>query len=99
MSNQPLDEILRNKIDRLHKKQLDEKLPDMYAKTVFNSLPDTEIMTSNNAINYVKQNSPLDNDEIIVKGINTLLDNKELILTNHKGKLWIRKNNLKGIVD
>ena len=40
MSGQPLKDILRNKIDRLHKKQLDQKLPDMYAKTVFNSLPD-----------------------------------------------------------
>ena len=47
MSGQPLDEILRNKIDRFHKKQIDEKMPEMYAKTVLKSLPDTEIMTSN----------------------------------------------------
>lgn len=98
MSGQPLDDILRNKIDTLHKKQLDKQLPQAYAKTVLNSLPDTEIMSSNTVINYVKANSPLDNDEIIVKGINTLLDNKQLVGTNHKGKLWLRKNNLKGII-
>ena len=56
-------------------------------------------MSPDRAINYVKQISPLDDDKVIVKGINILLDNKELSSTNHKGKLWIRKNNLKGIVD
>ena len=99
MSGQPLDEILRNKIDRLHKKRIDEKMPEIYAKTVLNSLPDTEIMTSNTAINYVKLNSPLDDENTIIKGINTCLDWKELISTNYGGKLYIRKNNLKGIVD
>ena len=99
MSNQPLDEILRNKIERLHKKRIDKKLPEMYSKTVYNSLPDTEIMTSNTAIKYVKQNSPLSNDDIIVKGLNSLLDSKKLVGTNHGGKLYLRKNNLKGIVD
>ena len=99
MSGQPLDDILRNKIDRLHKKRIDEKLPEMYAKTVYQSLPDTEIMSSERAIKIVKQNSPLENDEIIVKGLNSLLDNKKLISTNRNGKIWLRKNNLKGIVD
>ena len=99
MSCQPLDDVLRDKIDRLHKKRIDDKLPEMYAKTVYNSLPDTEIMTSNTAIKYVKQFSPIDNDEIIVKGLNSLLDSKKLISTNHGGKLYLRKNNLKGIVD
>ena len=98
MSNQPLDEILRNKIDRLHKKQIDEKMPEMYTKTVLNGLPDTEIMSSDRAIKIVKQNSPLDNDEIIVKGLNSSIDNKELISINRNGKIWIRKNNLKGII-
>ena len=98
MSGQPLDDILRNKIDRLHKKQIDERMPQAYAKTVLNALPDTEIMPSNAAINYVKQNSPLDDDNLIIKGINTCLDSKDLISTNHGGKLYIRKNNLKGIV-
>ena len=46
----------------------------MYAKTVLKSLPDTEIMTSNTVINYVKQNSPLDDENTIINGINTLLD-------------------------
>ena len=99
MSNQPLDEILRNKIDRLHRKRIDEKMPEMYAKTVYNSLPETEIVSSERAIKIVKQNSPLENDEIIVKGLNSLLDNKKLISTNRNGKIWLRKNNLKGIVD
>ena len=99
MSNQPLDEILRNKIDRLHRKRLDEKLPEMYAKTVYNSLPETEIISSERAIKIVKESSPLNDDEIIVKGLNSLIDNKELISTNRNGKLWLRKNNLKGIVD
>ena len=98
MSNQPLDEILRNKIDRLHKKQIDEKMPQAYAKTVLNALPDTEIMSSDRAIKIVKQNSPLDNDEIIVKGLNSSIDNKELISINQNGKVWLRKNNLKGII-
>ena len=98
-AGQPLDDILRNKIERLHKKQLDKQLPQAYAKTVYQSLPDTEIMTSNTAIKYVKQNSPLDNDEIIVKGLNSLLDTKQLVSTNRGGKLYLRKNNLKGIVD
>ena len=99
MSNQPLDEILQNKIDRLHRKRLDEKLPEMYAKTVYNSLPETEIISSERAIKIVKESSPLNDDEIIVKGLNSLIDNKELISTNRNGKLWLRKNNLKGIVD
>jgi hypothetical protein len=99
MSGQPLDEILRNKIDRFHKKQIDEKMPEMYAKTVLKSLPDTEIMTSNTVINYVKQNSSLDDENTIINGINTLLDWKELISTDNGGKVYIRKNNLKGIVD
>ena len=98
MSNQPLDEILRNKIDRLHKKQIDEKMPQAYAKTVLNALPDTEIMSSDRAIKIVKQNSPIDNDEIIVKGLNSSIDNKELISINRNGKIWLRKNNLKGII-
>ena len=98
MSNQPLDDILRNKIDRLHKKQIDEKMPQMYAKTVLNALPDTEIMASNTAIKYVKQNSPLDDDNTIIRGINICLDSKDLISTNHGGKMYIRKNNLKGII-
>ena len=97
MSNQHLDEIW-DKIDKLHKKQLDEKMPEMYAKTVLNALPDTEIMHSNAAIKYVKQNSPLDDENTIIRGINTCLDSKELILTHHGGKLYIRKNNLKGII-
>jgi hypothetical protein len=99
MSGQPLDDILRNKIDRLHKKRIDEKLPEMYAKTVYQSLLDTEIISSDRAIKIIKQNSPLDNDEIIVKGLNSLLDSKKLVSTNHGGKLYLRKNNLKGIVD
>jgi hypothetical protein len=37
-------------------------------------------MIPESAIKYVKKNSPLDNDEIIVKAINTLLDNKQLVL-------------------
>jgi len=71
----------------------------MYAKTVYQSLPDTEIISSDRAIKIIKQNSPLDNDEIIVKGLNSLLDSKKLVSTNHGGKLYLRKNNLKGIVD
>lgn len=42
MSGQHLDEILRNKIDRFIKNKIDEKMPEMYAKTVLKSLPDTE---------------------------------------------------------
>lgn len=99
MSYQPLDEILRNKIDRLHQKKLDEKMPEIYAKTVLNALPDTEIMPSNAAIKYIKQNSPLDDENTIIRGINTCLDSKDLISINRGGKLWLRKNNLKGIVD
>lgn len=56
-------------------------------------------MSSNRAVKIVKQNSPLDNDEIIAKGINSLIDKKDLVSINHKGKIWLRKNNLKGIVD
>jgi hypothetical protein len=56
-------------------------------------------MTSNTVINYVKQNSPLDDENTIINGINTLLDWKGLISTNNGGKVYIRKNNLKGIVD
>jgi hypothetical protein len=99
MSYQPLDEILRNKLDRLHQKKLDEKMPEIYAKTVLNALPDTEIMPSNAAIKYIKQNSPLDDENTIIRGINTCLDSKDLISINRGGKLWLRKNNLKGIVD
>jgi hypothetical protein len=74
-------------------------MSELYAKTVLKSLQDTEIMTSNTVINYVKQNSPLDDENTIINGINTLLDWKELISTNNGGKVYIRKNNLKGIVD
>jgi len=65
---------------------------------VLNTLPDTEIMHSNAAIKYVKENSPLDDDNTIIKGINTCLDSKDLISINHGGKMYIRKNNLKGII-
>ena len=59
-------------------------MPELYAKTVLKSLQNTEIMTSN--INYVKQNSPLDDENTIINRINTLLDWKELISTNNEGK-------------
>ena len=91
MSNQPMDEILRNKIDRLHRKELDKKLPQAYAKTVLNSLPETEIMTSNTAIKYVKQNSPLDDDNLIINGINTCIDSKDLISTESWRKIVYKK--------
>jgi hypothetical protein len=32
MSSQPLDEILLNKIDRFHKKQIDKKCPNCMLK-------------------------------------------------------------------
>lgn len=96
-TGQPLDDILRNKIYRLHKKILTKTTRNVRHNCY--AISDTEIMSSDRAVKIVKQNSPLDNDEIIAKGINSLIDKKDLVSINHKGKIWLRKNNLKGIVD
>ena len=76
---QDINQKLFDHFYKIEQKRINSKLPERYAKTVYNSLPDTEILSPESAIKYVKQNSPLDNDEIIVKGINTFLDNKQLV--------------------
>jgi hypothetical protein len=87
-----IDEKVFKKLNDIHFKKMeklvDSKTPDL----IYHKFPNDDVLRSDIAVRHMKKVLPKLDDNKIVNGLNTLIDDKRLITANDlKGRLYLRK--------
>jgi hypothetical protein len=90
-TGQDINQKVFDRMDRLHKKQIEKQIPALRDKQIFESLGN-DIMTDQTAIKSLREKG-FSEDEA-VESINNLLQSEKLIhsIGLNSGKLYLRKN-------
>jgi hypothetical protein len=85
------DDLIKERIDKIHQIRLAKELPRSVANQIFENLPDNQIFGQSELFNWITENLGLDDSALIQQGIDQLVAEKKLLQVEKAGKVFYRK--------